>query len=352
MALRKILAIKLRSLGDTVLLTASLEELWRAFPGAEIHAAVTSSWASILEGHPAIQRIWSYERHREPAARAKAIARFAFKLRKEHFDCVINFHASPSSAIISFATGAKTRSIHFHGHRAKNRYSTVVVPGKGILKPIIERDMDSVRALGVSIKAGKLPRVYLAEPELSSAAEEIRRSGLHRPLLGIGLGASRPAKSWSVEKFAGLASRWIAETHGSVLVVAGPGEKDSIERLSRQLGSQGVYYLFNPPLRTLAALLAQVSVFAGNDSGPKHLAIATGVPTVTFFGPEHPFEWHPYARNEHPFFFIEPLACRKDAQPGMPAWCGIHECILEKHRCMSQIEVDPVLLECKRVARS
>ena len=54
------------------------------------------------------------------------------KLRQERLDCVVNFHASPSTAMIGFASGAKTRSIHFHASD-KNRYSTVAIPGKGTL---------------------------------------------------------------------------------------------------------------------------------------------------------------------------------------------------------------------------
>ena len=87
------------------------------------------------------------------------------KLRQERFDCVVNFHASPSTAMISFASGAKTRSIHFHGHNDKNRYSTVAIPGKGTLKPIIERDMDAVRALGLVVPEGRSPNRILGPSE-------------------------------------------------------------------------------------------------------------------------------------------------------------------------------------------
>src|SRR5690242_10024702 len=128
MAPAKILAIKLRSLGDTVLMTAPLIELSKAFPQSKIHVVVSSPWTSLMEGFPGIERVWPYERRNEKASRARTLARMAFQLRKEKFDLAINFHASPSSATLAFASGAKTRSIHFHGHKDRNRYSTVVVP--------------------------------------------------------------------------------------------------------------------------------------------------------------------------------------------------------------------------------
>jgi ADP-heptose:LPS heptosyltransferase len=356
---KKILAIKLRALGDTVLMTAALKELKRAYPAAEIDVVVTQTWAPLLEGNPNISRIWKYERYNDAPSRAKAIARLALRLRREKYDAVVNFHASPSSATLAFAMGAKVRSIHFHGHRDKNRYSTVVVPGKGVLKPIIERDMDTVRALGVHVPAGRLPEIPLSNDEHEKAKRWIAENGLTAPLLIMSLGASRPAKAWPIDRFAALAIEWIREKSGSVLAIAGPDEtrelflfQKAVEDLGADAETRAKIRAENSfGLRELAGLLSQAAVYAGNDSGPKHIAIAVGAPTVTVFGPEHPFEWHPYSTIRHPYLFIEPLSCRKDADPGMPSWCGVHDCITEQHRCMTGIPVSAVLTECLRVAQ-
>ncbi len=356
---KKILAIKLRSLGDTVLMTAALAELRRAFPRAELHAVTLTQWAPLLERDPAVDKVWTYDRHSETAARAKAAARLALKLRREHYDCVVNFHASPSSSMIAFATGAKVRSIHFHGHSDKNRYSTVEIPDKGKLKPIIERDMDAVRALGVKVPEGRMPRLHVKPMEVDQAGDLAARLGLADPILALGLGASRPSKSWPILRFAELAIRWVEAEKGSALAIGSPKEEPLITEFLQAVDSlhpkpevrsriTGVHHL---SIRELAAMLKYAAVFAGNDSGPKHVAVAVGAPTVTVFGPEHPFEWHPYPLDRHPRFFVEDLACRKDADPGMPAWCGLNTCEVEMHRCMTQIGVDSVLEECRRVHR-
>lgn len=366
---RKILAIKLRALGDTVLMTAPLAELRHAYPGAEIHALVLKPWSSILEGHPAVDRILTYERHPEPTARAKALARIALKLRKERYDIVVNFHASPSSSILAFATGARIRSIHFHGHRDKNRYSTVVVPGKGSLKPVIERDMDTVRALGIHVPAGRLPKITLQPAEIELARKRLGQLGLEGPILGLGLGSSRPTKSWAIDRFAALAVHWCqAKPNGGVLAIASPAEEPKIHAFLRAIDDQlsatvadvaerakirkRIAAENSLSVRQVSATLASLSVLAGNDSGPRHLAVAVDTPTVTLFGPEHPFEWHPYSVGEHPYFFVDNLACRRDADAGMPAWCALHECRVEQHKCMSQIGVDAVLEACLKVARA
>jgi ADP-heptose:LPS heptosyltransferase len=362
---RKILAIKLRSLGDTVLMTASIEALKRAYPLAEIHVAVLTAWAPLLEDQPSIQKVWRYDRHPDRASRAKAAVRLALKLRKQKFDCVVNFHASPTSAMIAFATGAKIRSIHFHGHKDKNRYSTVTIPGKGTLKPIIERDMDAIRALGLKIPTGNLPVLCSRTAEAAWAKDFVNRIGQGKPILALGLGASRPTKSWPIERFAALAVQWSRTQEGAALALAGPQEdtlrKEFLKSVDDILSSSvsdasertrlrsRISAESRLNLREITAFLGAASVFVGNDSGPKHIAVATGTPTVTLFGPEHPLEWHPYSATQHPYFFIENLACRKDAEPGMPPWCALDLCTQEQHKCMRLIGSDAVLEKCVEV---
>lgn len=353
---RKILAIKLRALGDTVLMTAALQELRRAYPNAEIHVVATNTWASLLEKNPAIDRVWLYERHKSATARARNVAKLALNLRKEKFDVVVNFHASPSSSALAFAVGAKVRAIHFHGHHDKNRYSTVVIPGKGELKPIIERDMDAVRALGVSVPEGRLPRIFLDPREIDESLLRIRRMGISGPLLCLGIGASRPTKVWPLDRFATMAIRWCEEMKGSVIVFNSRQETDLARAFYTAIDEKLVTWykdrdarmairarILNEteiPLRQMSAIMMKAVAYLGNDSGPKHIAVASGLPTVTLFGPEDPFEWHPYPRALHPLLFVEGLKCRKDNLPGYRPWCGLNVCTIEEHRCMKLLSED------------
>ncbi len=248
-------------------------------------------------------------------------------------------------------TGASLRSVHFHGHTDANRHSTVEIAGKGTVKPAIERDMDAVRALGVDVASGAaMPSIVLREDEKAAARAWLDRGKLPQPLLTIGLGASRPTKSWPVERYAALATAWHARTGGGIVALAGPDESSLLQLFVESLGTGDR----RPPVlcesrlsvRQLAAVLACARVHVGNDSGPKHLAIAVGTRTVTLFGPEHPLEWHPYPADLHPFLFVEGLPCRRDAHPGMPPWCGLQVCTEEKHKCMRMIPVDRVLERC------
>jgi heptosyltransferase-2 len=170
-----------------------------------------------------------------------------------------------------------------------------------------------------------------------------------------------------MDRFAALAIEWVKKKQGSVLAFAGPNEEPLIHHFlsaiddllssvpsaeSRILTRAKILTTYQLNLRALAGVLSQVSVSIGNDSGNKHLAISVGTPTITLFGPEDPYEWHPYSPDQHPYFFIESLPCRREGDPGMPPWCGLSECIEEEHRCMRLIGVEPVLKAAQKMART
>jgi len=348
---KKILAIKLRSMGDTMLLSASLDALKDAFPETQIHVAVATPWAPVFIHHPAVSRIWPVDRHQDKIARGKAIARAAIALRKEGYDAILNFHASPSSATLAFATGSRVRAIHFHSGNTKSRYSTLEIPDRGVLKTILEKDLDTIRAFGVPVESSRYQTsIHLKPTEKNDAFQLLEGMGLKRPILALGLGSTRPTKHWGAEKFAELASGWAAKTQGGVLLITGPGEEARAQEVLKRLGQSGgsarAGNLHNAELRTLAACLSQCAAYAGNDCGPKHVAAAAGIPTATVFGPESPEQWHHYPRERHPYFYQPDLACRKDALPGMPAWCVLQSCEIEKHKCLQGIPAASVLESC------
>jgi len=353
---RRILVTKFRAMGDTIMMTAALEELHRHFPQAQIHAAVTDPWIWLLEGFPGVTKLWPIHWHADRAARTKAATRLAFQLRGERYDIVCSFHSSPAAAMVALSTGAKVRAVHFHSFKAKNMHTTVDIPGKGIVKPVIERDLDTVRALGLDVPVGVMPKIFLKPSETDLALEEFKSWQLKRPILGVALGASRSTKIWPIHRAAEVAKRWVTDTGGSVLVISGPGEEELNAEFFRSIpldpNFQRSIQLMKPcPVRILAARISALDVLVGNDSGPRHLATALDVPTVTIFGPEHPLEWHPYPQDKHPRLFIEPLHCRNNQEPGSPPWCGISECVIEAHQCMTRISIDEVYEQCLRVLK-
>jgi hypothetical protein len=100
----------------------------------------------------------------------------------------------------------------------------------------------------------------------------------HAPIALLHTGAGAVTKCWPAERFDLLADSLRREGFEPVQLV-GPVE---LERGHASLAH--AVAVAPPSLEILAGLLAQCAVFAGNDSGPAHLAAAVGAPTVALFG--------------------------------------------------------------------
>jgi ADP-heptose:LPS heptosyltransferase len=327
----KILLAKRRALGDTVLLAATADLLAATMPEAEIQALVPRAFAAVLEGHPAIKRVHEYE---------ESWLRLVPRLRGERFDYFFQLHASPNTRWLARFAGAKVTRFHFQNATTERAY--------GKHPNALEWDAFFLRGVfgeRITVPAPN-PRIYLSAGERNLGAGFWRRWQVDgKRVIVLGLGASRPTKRWPAAHFGRLAELLRDRMEAVLAILAGPGEEeaefagrvvDEMRALGlrpREVGGTKGDFIYTAGLgvRELAGALSAARAYVGNDSGPKHIAAAVGIPTYTFFGPEDPEEWHPYARDAHPVFFLEGLACRREDNG---RWCGISECKTERHRCM------------------
>ncbi len=96
-------------------------------------------------------------------------------------------------------------------------------------------------------------------------------------------GAGQPVRVWPLDRYARLVRRLRQQGH-AVQVACDPEQQgwwraagEAVPAVPRSV-------------RELLQLIERAALFVGNDSGPGHLAAASGVPTFTLFGPQLP-EW-------------------------------------------------------------
>jgi heptosyltransferase-2 len=153
-------------------------------------------------------------------------------------------------------------------------------------------------------------------------------SGRH-PVICLNTGgAFGPAKSWPTGHFATLAKRFVEEKDASVLVVCGPGERDSAREIVAKSNHSRIVSLAGEPmsLGLTKACVKRSDLMITTDSGPRHFAAAFGVPVVSLFGPTH-IAW---TRTHHPhaIHLQQPVPCG-------PCQQGV--CPLGHHRCMVEL---------------
>jgi ADP-heptose:LPS heptosyltransferase len=342
-AVERILVIKLRALGDTILTTAALGELRKAYPQARITCLAPEIWASALHHHPAVDELWSFDTRLKGWKKLWASLKTLIQIRRNKFDLVLGLHVGGTAEFFCRWSGAPLRLAHNHDLLRPNRVSDRPIPNKGKVQPIIQRDLDVLRALGVQPTAEAKPTLALTHDERAWATRELEKLQAPGPYLALGLGASRSTKIWPADFFAELATRWCKETGGSALCFYGPNEVLMFQAIKDRAAANATQIVgISRKVRESMALMSTCRTFFGNDSGPKHMAAALKIPTVTIFGPEHPLEWHPYDVTQHKYFFIDNLSCRTISVNGQPAWCGLDVCVEQKHRCMHEITVDTV----------
>jgi ADP-heptose:LPS heptosyltransferase len=303
----RVLIIRLRPLGDMVLLTPALAALHSWRPDLRLSVLAEPANAPILEGNPAVAEI---SLHREFVSTVAAI-------RQRRFSVVFNQHSGPTSALLTALSGAAVRVCWVR--RQFSWAYNVHVPSPSAFYG--RDDVHTVEQRITQFYAMGLPQGPIPPGAIYPSAAA--RESVSRLLIGRGIadgggyavvrpGATHPNKRWSVENFAAIA-RWLRRERKIPTVVnLGPGDEALAAPIRRLCGAK-IPVVDGLTLPELMALLAGARLLAGNDCGPTHIAAAGRVPIVVVFGASNPVHWRPWGTEYRLLQSSEP------ATPGLPS---------------------------------
>lgn len=315
-----VLAIRLRQLGDVLVTLGSIRALKLAAPGHRIVFVADRAYHSLLRRAAFIDELCPEPPKISGLGGLSAYERYVDALRRSHPSCVLDFHSNTRSAVLSFLSGAPVR-VGFDV-RLRKVFYTDVEPralfrdGQRLPRNSHESALALVRRAGFAAARGGAAGTIPTTPEErergrrlladTCAAEGDVEGGV---LVGLNPGKPYPAKAWPADRFGRLA-RMLREAGVTVVVLWGPAEKESAERVVEE--SAGAARI--APALALDQLPGALSAFRAVvtiDSGLKHLAVAVGVPTVTLFGPTSPSEWHVAAAHDRYLYAQRPCSpCR------------------------------------------
>ncbi len=343
---RRILVIKNRAIGDTILTTGPLRLLRRHFPQHQIHVMVRSPAGELLEGLPYVDRIISALEPKERIERVAYWMRLVRRLRAQRYEMVLNFHASFRTSLIAKLLRTDKCIANHHELKGRNWFSDLNVPGRGAVKSIIDRDLDVLRAIGIDANVSDaMPEIVLSPTELAEAAALFMGDTKgHRNRIFLGIGGSRETKRWPAHHYATLIHHLAKDQDARFVLSTVATDRHWLDGfwplLQRDSLLEGrVRHFSSASLRQTAKIMSQCEVYVGNDSGLKHLAVALGLRTFTFFGPEAPLEWHPYETKSHRYAYLENMPCRIESGKH---WCAIPVCNQHGHKCMQNLAPDQV----------
>jgi len=259
----RVAIVRLRSLGDCVLTTPALALLKQARPDIELAVVVEDAFTAIFTGNPDVERILS------PSAAE------IYKWRPQ---LTLNLHGGGRSVRLTLAARSAMRAGFAH-FRLKSIYNVRIPRAQEILG--VDRKVHTAEHL-----ASAMFHLGVPQREIPRARLFARSRPRPRPYAVLHPLASAPDKTWPASRFL-EAAKYIEEQTGlEPVFIAGPGE--SLEPFSRYTCVHGA------GLEDVKSLLLGAALFAGNDSGPAHMAAAFGLPVVVLFGSSDPEIWHPW----------------------------------------------------------
>ena len=332
----RILLASLDRLGDLLFTLPALELVRASFPSAEI-GFVTSRYAGgVLEGHPAVDRLFCVERDGNSLTRFVHWQRF---LRR--------WGPRPPERLVLFREGHDGRALarHFRAARVdsvrdlpeaeRRRLHTAQLRAAlaarvcGCAAP-----SDAIPTLALPGRALRAARARLEAARLDPAASVAVHPGVNRLVrrrgwLRRGEAPASP-KLWPLERWVAL-GRALAERGLRPVLTGSGGEVAVCAEAARAIGPAAVSLAGGVPILELGGIYAQIRGLAVSDTGPGHLAAAVGGRLVSLFGPTSPLLHGPLAPEARRRILWRPEACQACCE-------GAGE-----HRCMQAIEVEQVL---------
>jgi len=299
----RILIVRLRSIGDTVLTTPSLFALRRFVPNAQIHILLEDWVAPVLDGSDLVDRVITLPRDSTPAR-----ARVARELRSARYDLVYNLHGGTTATFLTRATGAKHR-VGFENYQYARLHNHVAPSPLAIWqRPTlhsVEQQLALVGWTGVPVTDRPQTRLAVTDLASVSVAKKLEALGFNgsESIAMIHPTAAFDTKQWAVENFARLTEALRQRRLAPVIVVA-PNEKQTAQALISQ-SSASPAVLSDLSLPEVTALASRARLFVGNDSGIAHIAAAAGAPCVVIFGSSNRNHWRPWTTQPNEVIFEE-----------------------------------------------
>ena len=367
----RILVVKPCCLGDVLLTTPVLAALRIGYPQSTIHYAVGRYAAPAIEHHPDVGRVLVYG---VGGGRDwRSLLALWRRMRAGRYDACLVLERSPLFATLPLLAKIPVRA----GIDSAGRgfALNLRVPWDESLH---EADLYLSVAGALGCPTGGHRLRFVPGPEAEAQVEALwlrhrlptgsdrgaavqdaprakrdRRTGTAsaheppRPVIAIAPGGGTnpgmdlPEKRWPAERFAALPGRLRTELDATIVLLGGPADRALCAAVAALIDGPSLDLSGDTPLAGRGALLRRCTLYVGNDSGPTHLAVAVGCPTVAVFGPTSVALYGPYhatARAVH-----RDLPCSPCFVHGHFPPCP------NRHACMCGLPVDAVLDACRAV---
>ncbi len=326
---KRVLVIRLRSIGDTVLATPSLIALRRHLPEAQIDILLEDWVAPLLDGFDQIDNVITVGK--SSADRLKT----AISIRRNRYDVVLNLHGGTTSTFFTRASGARHR-VGYKNYQYSGAYNHLLSSPSDFWKRekthSAEQQLALLGFVGIPVDDRPKGCLTVSENALKSLETKLHLRQLQILDSKFQIALIHPAaafetKRWPIQQFARTAEFLHLKGMTPIALVS----KNETTLLADLASASRVPIITfdDLTLPEITVLASRAKVFVGNDSGIAHIAAAVDTPTVVIFGSSNRNHWRPWTDTPNEIVF-EAFEC----QP-----CAGYECkVFGDPLCILQID--------------
>lgn len=303
----KILVVRYRFIGDTILTIPFLRNLREAYPDAQIDMLAGPISKDILGNCPYIYNLIEFDttskhRYENKGTKKKSFWDYVKILKASEYDKAYILKRSLSSALLCYFAKIKERIGYDTEHRAF--FLTKPVP---YIKNRHENEcfLDVLRADGIKIGNKDLENWITEESnqKIDEIFEEhnIGKDGTDRKNVLIHATAGNVNKQWALENFAQIIQYLSNKKNVQIFYTGAKADADVYEKIhllaDEELKIKPINLCGELSIPESTALIKRMSLVIGCDSGVLHIASSVNVPVIGIYGPMNPVKWQAWGQN-------------------------------------------------------
>jgi heptosyltransferase I len=284
---QRVAIVLLSAIGDIVHAFPLLSSLKARYPNSRFEWIVHPVPGEVAGRHPAVDRVRELRR----GPKGKAFRDLRRELAGERFDLVIDLQMYVKASLVTLLIDSP-RKIGFDRKRARE-LNWIVTNEKVSARPL-QQIGEEYLEFADHLDAARQYEWPFRFTEAERAAGRLFRDRLEAPMAAFVTGTSRREKEWDPGRWATLADAFHHGWGYGVCLVGGrSANEDVLARRIVEAASFPVADLRAADIGRLAWLLGSAALVVGCDTGPLHLGVALGAPSIGLYGATDPARYGP-----------------------------------------------------------
>lgn len=282
-SINKILVINVARIGDTLLVTPALQAVKERFPAAHLTVFAHPKRGEVLQHLPFIDDLGGITPKR---------ARWMGWVGRKRYDLALVYGKDVPLVRYALRVARHVVVVGWKDLSSAERLTVIPPLPQGVALHAVDERMRLVEAVGAKPRQRRLAfRVSDEERRTAEQWLHARDAGGRHPLIGLQV-CSFPTKAhrdWPLASFLALMTSLADEWPDSVFVILGDHlARAAAAPLIAAFPERVLVAAGETNLRQAGALIDQLDLYIGVDTGPTHIAGALNVPMVAMYHADYP----------------------------------------------------------------